>query len=871
MQVIKPMALGITTRCIEFKRRFGLVVTASLFFPFRPAGEGELWTEPSMWKFLGEQMPEGPFIDECGLKPQSEYLLRAFAHPPGGPAPACEVVAQVGGLEKRLHAVGPRRWAGRTATVPEPFDALPLDWRHAYGGPGYARNPLGIGHAPMADGSGALQHRLPQVVLPQQHPGTPTDEVTPASFGPIDVSWPQRSQYAGTYDERWMKEQMPGFASDLDWRYFNMAPEDQRFAAPPRGDEHFSFQHMHPTKPVVGGTLPALVARCMVDHGDGIEPRLREVALKLATLWFFPHSECGVMLFQGLAECGEDDAADIHTLLGSVERLGEPRTIDHYLDALLRRRHPTDGALHALRESDLLPNGWRNQDPAFAAMQADYQPEGLGAQAQRRGAVLKMQVAIDEARAKGVDPAKLGLRIPQPERVPSLDELPEYLIRKRKEVLNAQVSAMLDAAEQMQAARAKAAAAGIDPAALVHRGPPTYRAADHLAQLQALVAKVPGARLPVDVATLRTRLTQVESLARTSYLATAHAQPPAPRLVGAQAASLRDQVVQGHREGKSFFAVDLTGAELSGLDLSGADFTHAWLESANLSGAILQGCCFEGAVLAHADLTGADLTAARLAHANLGRATLKTTRLVKADLTGAVLNDTALAQTDLRGACITNVQLIGATFGLADWRSVHGAGVTFHKAQLKDMVFHRCQLKQPVFLECDLTGADFAASELEQPTFLKCTAVGTRFSHARMARSVFVDGCDFSAAGFAQADLSGANLRATRLAGSDFQGARLDGADLSNADASSAKLDHASLKGALLVRTTLSQASLSGAQLMNAIVQRADLRGANLSGANLYGADLSRILSDAGLRLQLANLDRAKTYPRRDRPAGATS
>ena len=51
MQVIKPMALGLTTRCIEYRRRLGLVVTGSVFFPFRPPGEQAIWTETSMWKF----------------------------------------------------------------------------------------------------------------------------------------------------------------------------------------------------------------------------------------------------------------------------------------------------------------------------------------------------------------------------------------------------------------------------------------------------------------------------------------------------------------------------------------------------------------------------------------------------------------------------------------------------------------------------------------------------------------------------------------------------------------------------------------------------------------------------------------------------
>lgn len=863
MQVIKPMALGLTTRCIEYRRRLGLVVTGSVFFPFRPPGEQAIWTETSMWKFLGEQMPGGPFIDECCIKGHSEYLVHAIAYPPGGRGQACEAVARVAGREKRVHAVGPRHWNGREASAPGFFESLPLDWRHTYGGPDFPANPLGMGRLPVAGPDGHPLQPLPRVVVPGMNPGTPDDAVPPVAFGTIDCTWPQRARHAGTYDDRWLKEQSPGFANDLDWRYFNLAQEDQWFETPPRGDEGFEFQHMHPSKPVVSGVLPAVRVRCFLDHGDGTDPKLREVSLKIATLWFFPHAECGVALFQGLAECKEDDASDVHTLMGAVEYLSETKASQHYLDALKRRRHPTDGPLYALRESDLMPAGLKAGDAAFEAVMDDYKPEGLAAQAQRRGAMLKMHEALDNVKAKGIDPASLGLKLPQQEPVPGLEELPDYLIKKRAEALNAQVSAGLDMVEQMNAAAAKAKAAGIDPADLAHRGPPTYRAAEHLKQLQALIpSNAPGGVL--DTQKLAPKLLQMEAMARTSYLATAHAQAPAPKMPPERARAVREAIVKAHAEKKSFFANDLTGADLSGLDLSGADFTQAWLEGVNFSGAKLQRCSFAYAVLAHADLSHADLTEADLSGANLGRAKLDATRFVKADLNGAIVNDTALAKTDLRGARIEKLQMQGATFGLADWRSVHGGGLVFHKQVLKDMVFNRCALSQPVFIECDLSGVDFAAAQLERPTFIKCRAIGARFAKAHMQGAVLVDGCDFSRADFTEAVLDGSNLRGQTLAGALLRQARLDGADLSDADFTGADFTGAALRNALLIKTRLGQARLIDANLMNALLPRADLRGADLSRANLYGTDMSRIQADTTSRLDGVNLDRAKTYPRRE-------
>jgi len=862
MQTIKPMALGLTTRPIEFRRRLGLSITTALYFPFKPAGQGTLWSEPSMWKFLEKEMPEGPFIDECIVKQRSEFLVRGSAYAPGGPGSktlALEVSVSVAGVSKRLHVFGPRRWQGLRASEPEPFESVPLDWQHTYGGPDHPANPLGLGR--VGGGSKEPPRWLPQVVRPNHNPLGPDEAVPATALGIIDCMWPQRAQHAGTYDERWLKEQSPGFANDIDWRYFNLASEDQWFDAPPRGDETFEFINMHPTVPQLQGQLPGFVPRCFIDHGDGSTPLLREVTMKLATLWFFPHAERGIALFQGLSECQEDDATDLKAFIGGVERLGQPKPREHYLDALNKRRDPVDGALYAVRESDLLPDGFSSTDPDFDDTVADYQLEGLQAQAARRGAIFEVRGAIDRARAAGVDPAKLGLVIPEAEVTPSLEALPEYIAKKRAETLNAQVTAALDAADEIKAARVKMVAAGIDPESLVHRGPPTYKAGAHLQQLAGVV---PGGKPPIDLDAMAPKLMKLEQLERLNYLQSAHAQLPAKPLPPARARSVREQVMQGHAQGKSFLGVDLTGADLSGLDLSGADFSAAWLESVNFSNSVLKGCSFSQAVLAHADLSGADASMADFSGANLGKANLKTTRMVQADLRGVILVDTQLAQTDMRGAKLHDAKLTGATFGLADWRSVQASGLFFEKAQLKDMVMNRCQLDAPVFIECDLSGVDFAAAEMVRPTFVKCTGQGTRFARAAIEGAVFVDGCDFSSADFSEARMKGCNLRGAKLQGARFVGADLQEADFSEADLTGADLSNASLRSALLIKTQLNQALMTGCNLMNAIAQRADLRGADLRQANLYGSDLSRVWLDPATLMLEASLDRAKTYPRRE-------
>lgn len=865
MQIVKPFALGLQTRCIEYRRRLGLCVTAQLYFPFAPRGEGTAWTEMSMWNFLGKEMPEGPLIDEGVAKTTPEYLVHGSAFAPGGRASACEVRVRVGALHKRLRVFGPRFWNGKEISPPHPFERVPLDWAHAYGGSDFPLNPFGMGRAP-TELRGTRVHLLPQVELAAQPIAAPDQVVEPASLGLIDLTRPQRSRYQGTYGERWLQEQSPGFADDLDWRFFNLAPADQWFDTPLVGDEPFEFTHMHPDKPQVGGHLPGLRARCFVNRGTADAPRLHEVPLKPTTAWFFPHAERGILLFQGLAGCTEDDASDISLLMGALERIGEPRSEAHYAQALARRLDPALGGLQSLRESDLMPEGLKGSDPDFKQMQQDYRPGGLMAEAQRRGAMLKLQIARDEAKAQGVDPDALGLRMPEPQPTPTLEELPDYVARQQAAALNAQVSAALDAAEQIARARDLARRQGIDPDSLVHRGPPTYRAEQHLKEIQAQVpagAKGPDGKPLVDLPALARRLAQVEAMERSAYLAAAHTQPPARPVGPERAALLRDTVQRAHAKGQSFFAADLTGADLSGMDLRGADFTAAWLESANLQGALLQGCSFSCAVLAHADLSAADASEADFSQANLGKAKLHTTRLVRADLTGVNLSGTALAQTDLRQATLHGARLLGASFGVADWRGVKADGLVFHRATLAGLVLHQARLGQPQFIECDLAGADLSAATLERPSFVQCRGVGTRFTKADMRGAVFVQGCDFSQADFAAARLAGSNLRGTRLAGAGLREAELDGCDLSDAVLEGADLAGATLRGALMVKSGLRAAVLAQANLMDAVVQRADLRGADLRASNLFQSDLSRVRTDAGTALSGALVQRAKTHPRR--------
>lgn len=95
---------------------------------------------------------------------------------------------------------------------------------------------------------------------------------------------------------------------------------------------------------------------------------------------------------------------------------------------------------------------------------------------------------------------------------------------------------------------------------------------------------------------------------------------------------------------------DLTQVNLIGANLRGADLSGATLSQANLTNADLTGANLEGAVLNSANLSGASLTGANLKSASLENANLSYAGFISANLEAANLKDAKLEFTNFRGA-----------------------------------------------------------------------------------------------------------------------------------------------------------------------------------------------------------------------------
>jgi uncharacterized protein YjbI with pentapeptide repeats len=855
MHVLKPQALGLSTRPIEFRKRFGLSISACLHLPFAQGERGSLWAEQSMWSFLAKEMAQ-PLIDEGVAKLTPEFLVHGKAFAPADQPEGCAVRARFGPREKTLLVFGDRYWDGTRASAAQPFTEMPLDWSRAYGGPDFAPNPAGQGRQ-KADGV----TWLPNIELPGDRLLRPDQSVAPGGMGALDLMHPLRAQYRGTYDADYLTQHAPGFAPDTDWRYFNMAPPDQWMPAALVGDEPFSFENMHPEKRRIEGRLPGLRARVFVGYRMAVgDPKVREVPLRLTTVWFFPHAERCIAIFQGLAEVGTDDGSDVASLMGAVERLGEPRSDAHYLDAAAKRADPKTGAIYALVDSDLLPEGVDTFDPDVEAAKAPFGAEGFQAEAQRRRAHVEIEMAREKALAMGQDPDALGIRIPEREVVPTGEALAPYLLQTMKKAEAQQWASIEDAVTAVEKALAFADEKKIDIASLQHRGPPTYDPDVQLAQLQALAAGTTG---NFDPKPLYPKLCRIEDAHRQGYLQSAHMQPPAFAMPAAEAAVLRSEMGRARAAGITFFAgIDLTGADLSGLDLRDVNFEGAWLESVNFAQTNLSGANLSGAVLAHANLEGAIAIGTRFCKANLGKARLARGVFDRVDFTEATLMHCAFAETQMRGAVFAKANLLETTWGEADWTGAVLAGQLFHKLDLRGMRWPEADLSGCHFLHSDLSGVEMQDAKLDNATFATSQLDGAKLMGAQCVGTVAVK--DSSLAG---ADLSGANLRNFNFGASDLRGARLvravlDGANLCEAQLEGADLRLASAKGALMRKAGCANALLSGVNFSDAILQSANLRGADLRRSNLFGADLTRVRLDGATRFDGALLQRARTWPR---------
>jgi uncharacterized protein YjbI with pentapeptide repeats len=866
MRVIKPLRLGVLPRVIEARGRCHLAVGVYGFFDF--ARPDVLRSEQEMWPFVAEVLG-AQALDEGAPKSQGEVLVAGKAWNIGAPRAAVDVEVAVGPVRKRLRVIGDRIWRDGAMTEPALFRSMPVTWERAFGGPAFAENPRGVGHAARQGNA------LPNIEDPRRPLVAPDDRPPPAGFLPVDVSAPSRLARAGTYDAAWVEKRMPGLADDVDWRLFNVAPPDQWLPEFFSGRERFSVLGMHPSRPEVTGRLPAVIARSFATLATPEGERFVEIPMRAETLWLFPEARAGVLIWRGTVRVREDDADDVVNLLIAADAMGAPRPIDHYASVLAKRLDRDGDDLAALREDDLLPPRTEGDEPSTSseidAALAESSPleEYVRRMVTRQHGDLRTKLI-----AEGIDATNIP-RMPPEEPPITMATLAARLEDAEKRAEAARVKADEKREEALREMRASCEAEGMDFDALTTQqgGPPKFSADQHLAELAAIAAQariegVPAEGLEAMLADAAfiARVHATEAQIRETYARFAQHLPPAKPLDAARSQAARAMVQQACDLRASLAESDLTGVDLSGMDFSGMDLRAVLLEGANLEDSLFRDTVLEGAVLVRARLDHATLRGANLRRANLGRASLVGATLADADLTEAVLEGADLREANLQGCTLTGAELGEVKLRGASLQRATLDDVTMIEVDLRAANFGEASLKEVVILESQMQGADFARATLTGATFVGVQASDAVFRGAS-AEGLLIQGeSTLANADFTDADLRGANLRGVPLGAARLAGCRLQEADLSRCAMQGATMSLTSAQDARFDRTDLRGADLRGANLLQAILSHADLRGADLSGSNLFRADLARAKVDRDTRFDDALLTQSRVVARLEEP-----
>lgn len=870
MKISKPLAVSVLTRPFEFRRRHMLAFSGLVFIGLEDTPA--VFPETLLWPFWATRPESTLPLEECIVRTRAEYLISGIAYPHGSGKRGCAVEASVGKLRKRLIVHGDRYWNGQTPSEPAVFESMPLTWNRAFGGPELPENPLGKGFGGKNQSLSDVRW-LPNIEDPDQPLSSPRARVMPAGFGPIEPTWPQRARYHGTYDDAWLKTQFPAIAADTDWRHFNIAPEDQQQEQPFTGREDFAFHHMHPTFPYLSGRLPGLHVRAFVTQRVGEQAKFKEIKTRLNTLWFFPDAKRAIMIFQGMHEIAEDDAADIEHLLAALEYTDQARSAEHYMEVRDKRLDKENGALESLREEDLMP-----PDLVVPLVDFSRQENRVLERTQKRAETQRAKARAEVA-SHGLHPDEHAPPV-KGEATPEVHTLNDLLrVRRDADQRMVQLKARADTQrnKSLKESQAILKDQGKDfnliereMAGMETRGPPKPFVDEllrsfhgHIAAGQANKAGIAELEHMVADDKLHAQWRSGEARQLMAYRMTAHYQIPVDRAQGEAAQNTRRSVLERKAAGGDFRGWDLTGADLSGMDLTGANLEGALMERANLTGTSLRGANLRQAVLAHADLMSTQCQQAILAQANLGGARIEKSDFEGADLTSAIFSKARLAQVSWLNAKIDDVRLEEAQMDGLDCRGVQSNQmITFHRLDLRSFSFAQARLRLAVFIECDVSGVDFSDAVFEKCAFVTLKAAMARFNGMRIDSGCFAQQCDLRGADFSGAVLQNISFRGAVLTGAVLEDAKLRGSDFSECELGQANLSRADAREARFVRAHLEGTRFESANLTDAVFQHARLEHTDYRHANLFQSDFARARVAPGVRFDNALCTRMRTLPR---------
>lgn len=195
--------------------------------------------------------------------------------------------------------------------------------------------------------------------------------------------------------------------------------------------------------------------------------------------------------------------------------------------------------------------------------------------------------------------------------------------------------------------------------------------------------------------------------------------------------------------------VDLSWADLRGLQAGGLDFDRTTLDHADLSDALLQGCDLERCSLRSARLDRAGLLGCDFSRADLGGSTLHDALFDGGDLDRARLDGVAASSLVLRNLDGRQLDLSGSSL----------PGARFENLSLADLTATGATFSDAVFSDVDLDHAEFGGAFLQRAEF-----VNVDLRHASL------DGARLDGFWIRQSNAGHANFEGAWMGGAHWEG-----------------------------------------------------------------------------------------------------